>query len=90
MAEQTNKKPYNNKPKNYNKQGNNKRPYIKSYTPPVQTANKIKNTCEYEMSNQLAATILKDNKTGDVQKILCDYVNTQCGLLKECVRVVIS
>ena len=46
-----------------------------------------KGTCEYHLAEGIAAEILKKNPDGDVQKILCDYVNTYCGLLKECVKV---
>ena len=43
---------------------------------------------EYKMSAALAETILKADKTKRApQEVLCDYVNTQCGLKGFCVRV---
>ena len=43
---------------------------------------------EYKMSAALADTILKADKTKRTpQEVLCDYVNTQCGLKGYCVRV---
>jgi hypothetical protein len=43
---------------------------------------------EYKMSAALADTILKADKTKRTpQEVLCDYVNTQCGLKGFCVRV---
>lgn len=43
---------------------------------------------EYKMSAAMAETILKADKTKRTpQEVLCDYVNTQCGLKGFCVRV---
>lgn len=43
---------------------------------------------EYKMSAAMADTILKADKTKRTpQEVLCDYVNTQCGLKGYCVRV---
>ena len=43
---------------------------------------------EYKMSAALAETILKADKTKrPPQEVLCDYVNSQCGLKGFCVRV---
>lgn len=43
---------------------------------------------EYKMSAALAETILKADKTKRApQEVLCDYVNSQCGLKGFCVRV---
>lgn len=45
---------------------------------------------EYKMPKTLYEELLKEcgkNKSGDAQKYLCDFVNTQCGLLGACVRV---
>ena len=48
-------------------------------------------TIEYEMGKTLAETILlkakKNNDKRNPQEILCEYVNTQCGLKGYCVRV---
>ena len=46
---------------------------------------------EYKMGKEMAENILKDVKgKGNPQEILCDYVNTQCGLMGYCVRVLIN
>ena len=48
-------------------------------------------TVEYEMGKELADTILahakKHNDRRNPQEILCEYVNTQCGIKGYCVRV---
>ena len=45
-------------------------------------------TIEYKMSAAMAETILKADKTKRTpQEVLCDYVNSQCGLKGFCVRV---
>lgn len=76
----------NNYKKNNNKDQKQKKPYIPRNT--VKATSKY--TCEYKMPAGIAAEILKENKTGDVQKILCDYVNTYCGLLWECTKVIVE
>lgn len=87
-ATNNNKKQNNNKQKNYNKSYNNqnnkkeKKPYIPRSTVKAES----KYTCEYRMSSGMAYEILKDT-SGDPQKILCDWVNQNCGLLWECVKV---
>lgn len=50
------------------------------------------NTVEYKMSKILASEILKKHKNvrGNSQDILVNYVNTQCGLLRHCVRVIVG
>lgn len=87
MPAQTNNYKKNNNPKNKNnnnKTEKQKKPYNPRRT--IQTDSKY--TCEYKMSSVMAYEILKDHKDGDVQKILCDWVNQNCGLLWECVKVV--
>lgn len=43
---------------------------------------------EYKMSAAMADTILKADKSKrPPQEVLCEYVNTQCGLKGYCVRV---
>lgn len=43
---------------------------------------------EYKMAAGLAETILKmDKSKRSPQEVLCEYVNTQCGLKGYCVRV---
>lgn len=48
-------------------------------------------TIEYKMSNQMAQAIIKSHKGKKrPQEILCDYVNTQCGLKGHCVKVLVE
>ena len=82
MAENNVKRP-NNKRK-----GNQKKPK------PIQRITVEDLMCEqieYEMSKELADIILaqakKHNDKRIPQEILCDFVNTQCGLKGYCVRV---
>lgn len=42
---------------------------------------------EYCMSAQLAQIILGKKKNGNPQKVLCDFVNEQFGLLYPCTKV---
>ena len=43
---------------------------------------------EYKMPGAAAEDILNDKSfKGSAQEILCEYVNTQCGLLGYCVKV---
>ena len=50
-----------------------------------------KGLIEYKMGKEMAENILKDAKgKGNPQAILCDYVNTQCGLMGYCVKVLIN
>lgn len=47
---------------------------------------------EYKMSNQMARNILKNYKNAKKrpQEILCDYVNSECGLKGKCVKVLVE
>ena len=56
--------------------------------PRVDTPDFAGEVIEYKMSAVMAETILKADKTKRTpQEVLCDYVNTQCGLKDFCVRV---
>lgn len=47
-------------------------------------------TIEYKMSAELANFLLKENKKRvNPQDFLCDYVNRECGLKGQCIRVVL-
>ena len=47
-------------------------------------------TIEYKMPKAMADDILRDDKSkASAQEILCDYVNTQMGLLGYCVKVLV-
>ena len=48
-------------------------------------------TIEYKMSKGMADEIIKAAKSKKTpQEILCDYVNTQCGLKGFCVKVLVD
>ena len=48
-------------------------------------------TVEYKMSKLMADEIIKASKSKrSPQEILCDYVNTQCGLKGYCVKVLVE
>lgn len=48
-------------------------------------------TIEYKMSKAMADEIIKASKSKRrPQEILCDYVNTQCGLQGYCVKVLVD
>jgi hypothetical protein len=48
-------------------------------------------TIEYKMSKSMADEIIKAAKSKKTpQEILCDYVNTQCGLKGFCVKVLVD
>ena len=49
-------------------------------------------TVEYKMSKTMADEIIKasKNKQRRPQEILCEYVNTQCGLQGYCVKVLVD
>ena len=76
------------------KKTNNKRKNTQKKPKPVQRITVEDLMCEqieYEMSKELADTIItqakKSNDKRIPQEILCDYVNTHCGLKGYCVRV---
>lgn len=49
---------------------------------------------KYTMTEAFAKSILADAKRtkakGSKQKILCDYVNSQCGIKGECIEVIVA
>ena len=48
-------------------------------------------TVEYKMSKTMADEIIKASKSKRrPQEILCDYVNTQCGLQGYCIKVLVD
>lgn len=54
----------------------------------VEAPDDVIEVIEYKMSAALAETLLKADKSKrSPQEILCEYVNTQCGLKGYCVRV---
>lgn len=54
----------------------------------VEAPDDVSEVIEYKMSATLAETLLKADKSKrPPQEVLCEYVNTQCGLKGYCVRV---
>ena len=54
----------------------------------VEAPDDVIEVIEYKMSAALAETLLKADKSKrSPQEILCEYVNSQCGLKGYCVRV---
>ena len=65
------------------KKNKNKKPAQK-----IDATDVMKGIVEYKMSKETADIILKADRTKKApQEVLCDYVNTQDGLLGYCVRV---
>jgi hypothetical protein len=93
------KRNFNNNGKNGNKKSNNynaSKTVNKMKNPTqnhgiVAPKDNFKGLIEYKMGKEMAENILKDAKgKGNPQEILCDYVNTQCGLMGYCVKVLIN
>lgn len=89
----TNKKEINKMAKQYFNNKNGKRNNIKPTEAEVNAGVQINylEPVEYKMSEALAAAII-GNKKGkvDTQALLCEYVNTQCGLKGYCTNVIIG
>lgn len=90
----------NNKTKgNFNRSRNNA-PREKDFGSKKETTLPAPDVCagtiEYKMGKLMAEELLKTakGKSGKLpappQKILCDYVNTQCGLKGYCVKVLVD
>lgn len=90
----------NNGKKNFNR--SNKRPNnnVKDYGSKKETRLPTPAVCagtvEYKMGKLMADEILKAAKSksgklpGTPQEVLCNYVNTQCGLKGYCVKVLVD
>ncbi len=85
----------NNNGKKNNKKSNSRPNKVKDYgsrkdsiiTPPDVCGGLI----EYKMPAAMAEDILKNDKTRKApQEVLCEYVNSQLGLLGYCVKVLVS
>lgn len=85
MAENMKKNFKRNNKKRRNKDFGTKNPNARIKAPAFHSG-----LIEYKMPKAMAEDILKDDKSkGSAQEILCDYVNTQCGLLGYCVKVLV-
>lgn len=86
---------YKNNKKNGNKNSNNRKSNkVKTYGSDKESKIVAPEMCgsilEYQIGRTLAEELLKGNKSKDPQEILCDYVNTQCGLKGYCVKVIVD
>lgn len=85
-----NKKNFNN---NNNKKNNNKRE--KDFGSKQESRVEAPEMCgrlfEYQMGRALAETIITEDKSRrHPQEVLCEYVNTQLGLMGYCVKVFVT
>lgn len=86
---------YKNNKRNGNKNSNNRKSNkVKTYGSDKESKIEAPEMCgailEYQIGRTLAEELLKGNKSKDPQAILCDYVNTQCGLKGYCVKVIVD
>lgn len=47
-------------------------------------------TIEYKMSKALADSIIGKKKNKNPQELLCNFVNSECGLKGYCVKVLVD
>lgn len=57
---------------------------------PITAPDVNKGLIEYKMPRKLAESLLRGKKVPNPQQVLCDYVNTNCGLKGYCVRVLVD
>ena len=73
--------------KKFNK---NKHSYKKEKITYIEPPKGYADIIEYQMGKLMATEIIKnDTSKSSPQEILCNYVNTQCGLKGYCIRVII-
>ena len=91
FVKKNNKRNNNTRFENKNNDYGSKNPELHIPAPEV-----CAGTIEYKMSKVMADEIIKaaKGKSGKLPKpaheILCDYVNTQCGLKGSCVKVLVD
>ena len=94
LVKNDNKKTNNNGKKNFNN-NRNSTPRAKDYgsknEPTVPAPDVCAGTVEYTMSKLMADEILKASKSNKTpQEVLCNYVNSECGLKGYCVKVIVD
>lgn len=87
-----NDKRNNNGRKNFNRNNNAK---VKDYGSKKETTLPAPDVCagvvEYTMSKTMADEIIQASRSKKTpQEILCEYVNSQCGLKGYCVKVIVD
>ena len=84
----------NNNKKNFNnKKNNNKKAkdFGSKQESRIEAPEMCGRTFEYQMGRALAETIINDDKSRrHPQEVLCEYVNTQLGLMGYCVKVFVT
>lgn len=67
---------------------NNKKNNTRIYDKGINAPDKYMETVEYKMTEESANNILRESKSNSTpQEILCNYVNSTCGLKGYCTRV---
>ena len=84
-----------NKRNNNNRNNNRPNNRVKDYGSKKETTISAPDVCagtvEYTMSKLMADEIIKASKSNKTpQEILCNYVNTECGLKGYCVKVIVD
>lgn len=84
-----------NKRNNNNRNNNRPNNRVKDYGSKKETTIPAPDVCagtvEYTMSKLMADEIIKASKSNKTpQEILCNYVNTECGLKGYCVKVIVD
>ena len=83
-----NKKNFNNNKKNNNKR---EKDFGSKQESRVEAPEMCGRLFEYQMGRALAETIIADDKSRrHPQEVLCEYVNTQLGLMGYCVKVFVT
>ncbi len=85
----------NNGKKNFNRNNNRADNKVKDYGSKKPTTLPAPDVCagtvEYTMSKTMADEIIKASKSKKTpQEILCNYVNSECGLKGYCVKVIVD
>lgn len=83
---------FKNNKKNFNRnKNNNHKDYGSKKESRITAPAVCAGTIEYKMGRQMAESIIKESKSKRApQEILCNYVNTQCGLKGYCVKVIVE
>ena len=81
--------------KNFNRNSTRQSNKVKDYGSKKETTIPAPEVCagtvEYTMSKLMADEIIKEAKNNkSPQEILCNWVNTQCGLKGYCIKVIVD
>ena len=91
MAEFVKNDRSNNGKKSFNRNNNRVKDYGSKKETVLPAPEVCAGTVEYTMSKPMADEIIKESKSKKPpQEILCNWVNTQCGLKGYCVKVLVD